>query len=234
MTAPIPLLLLPGLVNDERVWRRVMTALGAAAQPVVGDVRTHDTMRALAAAVLERAPDRFAVVGLSMGGYCALEMLRQAPQRILGLALVDTSARPDTPESKANRDKQIERARGDYPGLVGELLGKWIHPGFVHDPDVAEVARDMALENGPDTFARQQRAIMSRADSRPLLAQVRCPAIVVAGRQDTLIPLEVHEELASGIAGATLSLIDDCGHLAPLEQPAAVADALRGWLRAIA
>ena len=233
MTAPIPLLLLPGLTNDERVWRRTMTALGADAEAKVGDVSTHDTMTGLAQAVLARAPERFAVAGLSMGGYCALEMLRQAPQRIAGVALVDTSARPDTQESKANREKQIERARGDYPALVGELVGKWIHPGFLHDANVAEVARDMALQSGSETFARQQRAIMSRADSRPLLKEIRCPAIVIAGRQDTLIPMEVHEELASGISGATLSVIDDCGHLAPLEQPAAVADALRGWLRRI-
>ncbi len=102
-----------------------------------------------------------------MGGYCALEIMRQAPERVMGLALVDTSARPDTPESKANREKQIERARTDYPGLVAELLPKWIHPSRLHDAEVGQVARDMALDAGPEIFARQQRAIMSRADSRP-------------------------------------------------------------------
>jgi pimeloyl-ACP methyl ester carboxylesterase len=235
MTArsPVPLLLLPGLTNDARMWRSVTSALEEDADASVGDLRTRDTMTALAADVLARAPQRFAVAGLSMGGYCALEIMRQAPQRVLGLALVDTSARPDTPESKANRDKQIERARNDYPGLVEELLPKWIYPSRLSDPDVAGVARAMALDAGPEIFMRQQRAIMSRADSRPLLAAIRCPTVVVCGRDDTLMPMEIHEELASGIAGSTLEVIDTCGHLSPLERPAAVSDALRGWLRRV-
>lgn len=227
----VPLLLLPGLTNDERVWRSVMGALAGAAEASVGDLRTRDTMSTLAADVLARAPQRFAVAGLSMGGYCALEILRQAPERVLGLALVDTSARPDTPEGKANREKQIDRARTDYPGLVAELLAKWIHPSRLHDADVGQVARDMALDAGPEIFTRQQRAIMSRADSRPLLSAIRCPTVVVYGRDDALMPAAIHEELARGIAGATLEGIESCGHLAPLERPAAVSEALRRWLR---
>jgi pimeloyl-ACP methyl ester carboxylesterase len=231
---PVPLLLLPGLTNDERVWRGVMVALGNAADAAVGDLRTRDTMSALAADVLSRAPSRFAVAGLSMGGYCAFEILRQAPERVLGLALVDTSARPDTPESKANREKQIERARTDYRSIVAELVPKWIHPSRLHDADVGQVARDMALEAGPEVFARQQRAIISRADSRPLLSGIRWPTIVVCGRDDALMPMEIHAELASGISGATLEVIEACGHLSPLERPVAVSDVLRGWLRRLA
>jgi pimeloyl-ACP methyl ester carboxylesterase len=233
MTAkpPVPLLLLPGLTNDERVWRAVISRLGSHADASVGDVRTRDTMSALAADALAHAPDRFAIAGLSMGGYCALEIVRQAPERVLGLALVDTSARPDTQESKANREKQIERARTDYPALVAEVVPKWIHPSRLHDAEVGEIARDMALDAGPEIFTRQQRAIMSRADSRPLLGAIRCPVVVVYGRDDALIPTEVHEELARGITGAQLFAIDTCGHLAPLERPAAVADALADWVR---
>lgn len=236
MTArpPVPLLLLPGLTNDERVWRSVMIALGQYADTSVGDVRTRDTMSALAADVLASAPQRFAVAGLSMGGYCALEIMRQAPERVLGLALVDTSGRPDTPESRTNREKQIERARIDYPGLVAELLPKWIHPSRLHDVEVGQVARDMALDAGPGIFTRQQRAIMSRADSRPHLGTIRCPAVVVCGRDDALIPMEIHVELARGIPGSTLEVIESCGHLAPLERPAALSEALRGWLHRLA
>jgi pimeloyl-ACP methyl ester carboxylesterase len=226
-----PLLLLPGLTNDERAWQAVMSSLGDVADTTIGDLRTRDTMSALAADLLAGAPQRFAIAGLSMGGYCALEMLRQAPQRVLGLALVDTSARPDTPESRANREKQIERARSEYPALVEELLPKWIHPSRLQDPDVIDVARAMALDAGPEIFMRQQRAIMSRADSRPLLGSIRCPTVVMFGRDDALMPMEIHEELARGIAGATLEVIEICGHLSPLERPAAVADALQGWLR---
>ena len=230
----VPLLLLPGLTNDERVWRAVEDALQGSAQDIaVGDLRVGETMRDVAAHVLSGAPDRFAVAGLSMGGYCALEILRQAPQRVAGLALVDTSARPDTPESKANRDKQIARAGTDYAGLVDELLPKWIHPSRLDDAAVAGVVRAMARDAGAEVFARQQRAIMSRADSRPLLGSIRCPTIVVCGRDDQLMPMEIHEELVRGIAGAKLNAVERCGHLAPLERPEAVANAMRAWLKTI-
>ena len=116
MSNALPLLLLPGLTNDARVWRDVIAHLGDDRSTTIGDLRGGETMRAVAADVLGRAPERFAVAGLSMGGYCALEMLRQAPQRIAGIALVDTSARLDTPEARANREKQIERARTEYAG----------------------------------------------------------------------------------------------------------------------
>jgi pimeloyl-ACP methyl ester carboxylesterase len=224
------LVLLPGLTNDARVWRGTIDALRDAATVDVGDVSGHATMTALAANVLARAPARFALAGLSMGGYCALEILRQAPDRVIALALVDTSARPDTAESRANREKQIEQSRTDYAALVEELLRKWVHPSRLDDPAVADVVRAMATDCGADVFARQQQAIMSRADSRPLLSSIRCPAVVICGRDDALMPLAIHEELAQGIPGATLAVVDDCGHLAPLERPAEVAGAIRSLL----
>jgi pimeloyl-ACP methyl ester carboxylesterase len=226
MADRLPLLLLPGLVNDERVWRAVATRLGNVADVRVVGLDSADTMAGLAADVLADAPPRFALAGLSMGGYCALEIVRQAPDRVAALGLVDTSARPDTPESRANREKQIERSRSDYAGLVSELVGKWVHPTRVNDADVGQVARDMALQSGAAMFARQQRAIMSRADSRPALASIRCPTVVIAGQDDALMPPEIHEELAHGIPGAELHSLVTCGHLAPLERPAEVADAL--------
>ena len=225
------LLLLPGLTNDGRVWQAVGAALGGDASVAVGDLRTRDTMQALATDVLSRAPDRFAVAGLSMGGYCALEMLRQAPERISGLALVDTSARPDTPESRANREKQIERAGREYAALVDELVPKWIHPSRQKDAAVGPVVREMAIDAGADVFIQQQRAIMSREDSRPLLTTIKCPTVVVCGRDDALMPMEIHEELAKGIDGATLEVIEACGHLAPLERPERVAAVLSRWLQ---
>jgi pimeloyl-ACP methyl ester carboxylesterase len=226
----LPLLLLPGLTNDERVWRPVMTRLAGVADARFVELTASDTMAGLAAAVLAGAPERFAVAGVSMGGYCALELFRQAPGRVLGMALVDTSARPDTAEGRAAREQQIARAETDFAGVVAELVVKWVHPTRLHDADVGEVARDMALDAGPARFARQQRAIMSRADSRPLLASIACPCVVVAGDADAVMPREIHEELAHGIAGAHLVMLPGAGHLAPLEAPGGVADALRGWL----
>ena len=222
---------LPGLLCDARLWAAQVRALGARATLQVADMTTGGTMAALAADVLARAPSgRFALAGLSMGGYCALEIVARAPERVTALGLVDTSARPDTPEGRANREQQIARAPGELAAIVEELLPKWVHPRRLDDHAVADVVRAMARDAGADAFARQQRAIMSRADSRPRLAAIRCPTVVVCGREDALLPLAVHEEMAHGIPGAKLRVIEACGHLAPLERPAEVASALRELL----
>jgi pimeloyl-ACP methyl ester carboxylesterase len=228
------LILLPGLVNDERVYAQVRSWLADAANPVVADLTRGDTMAALADDVLDKAPDRFVVAGLSMGGYCALEIVHRAPERVQGLALIDTSARPDNDESRANREKQIARARaGEYDALVDELLPKWVHPSRVDDGAVADVVRAMARDHGPATFERQQRAIMSRADSRPRLAAIRCPTMVIHGADDALMPREIPEETAHGIPGAKLTIVPQCGHLAPLERPAEVVAALVELLQSV-
>jgi pimeloyl-ACP methyl ester carboxylesterase len=224
------LLLLPGLTNDARVWAGVADRLADVASVRVADLTTRETMAELALDVLAKAPPRFALAGLSMGGYCALEIVARAPERVTALGLVDTSARPDTPEGRANREKQIARAPAELAAIVEELLPKWVHPRRLDDHDVADIVRAMARDAGADAFARQQRAIMSRADSRPRLAAIRCPTVGVCGREDGLLPLEVHEEMARGIPGAKLSVIEACGHLAPLERPAEVAAALRPLL----
>jgi pimeloyl-ACP methyl ester carboxylesterase len=224
------LLLLPGLTNDARVWQGVADRLADVASVRVAELTAHATMPELALDVLATAPARFALAGLSMGGYCALEIVARAPERVMALGLVDTSARPDTPEGRANREKQIARVPDELATIVEELLPKWVHPSRLDDHAVADIVRAMARDVGADAFARQQRAIMSRADSRPRLAGIRCPTVVVCGREDALLPLEVHEEMARGIPGAQLRVIEACGHLAPLERPADVAAALRELL----
>lgn len=230
----LPLLLLPGLVCDERVYAGVQKALTGVAVPVVGDITTREDMGALAADLLARAPQRFVLAGLSMGGYCALEIVHRAPARVAALALIDTSARPDTDASRAAREQQIARGRnGAYMDVVDELVPRWVHPSRADDEEVAGIVRSMARDNGPATFERQQRAIMSRADSRSRLCAIRCPTVVLAGAQDALLPREVHEEMAQAIPGATLTLVPDCGHLAPLERPQAVAAALAGLVASI-
>ena len=234
MAARIPLVLLPGLVNDARVFAQLSSWLRDSAEPIDGDLTTRDTMAELADDVLAKAPQRFALAGLSMGGYCALEVVHRAPGRVAALALIDTSARPDTAEGMANREKQIARAiGGDYAAVVDELLRKWVHPSRLDDGAVAEVVRAMARDHGPATFERQQRAIMSRADSRLRLAAIACPTVVVHGAEDAIMPREIHEELGKGIAGAKLHAIRECGHLSPLERPAAVAEVLVGLLQSV-
>jgi len=226
-----PLLLLPGLASDAELFGPQLEDLAVVADVRVADLSRHDTMAELAADALAQAPwPRFALGGISMGGYVAYEILRQAPQRVSALALIDTSARPDTPESTENRRRLMALAERDYPAVVDALLPKLMTPGHAADPRLAKVVRDMAQRIGPEGFVRQEHAIIGRADSRPDLARIACPTIVIAGADDQLMPREIHAEQVAGIRGAELCIVDDCGHLSTIEQPASVNAALRRWL----
>lgn len=225
------LLLLPGLLNDARLWREQIAGLAGVARATVADLTATDTMAGLAATALEQAPPgRFVLAGLSMGGYVALEVLRQAPERVAGLALLDTSARPDTPEATQARRELMALAATDFPAVIERLLPRLVRPEGLSDAALVATVRDMAGSIGREAFLRQQRAMIGRIDSRPWLARIRCPVLVLCGRDDVITPVEVHEELRDGIAGARLTVIDDSGHLSTLEQPGRVTDALREWL----
>jgi pimeloyl-ACP methyl ester carboxylesterase len=159
--------------------------------------------------------------------------MRRAPERVSRLALLDTSARPDTPEQSARRRGLIELAqKGRFLGVTPRLLPQLLHPDHVRDRTIANTVVQMARSVGREGFIAQQRAIMGRPDSRPDLGRIACPTLVLGGRQDAITPPEVLEEIARCIRGAELRLIDRCGHLAPLEQPEAVTQALADWLRA--
>jgi pimeloyl-ACP methyl ester carboxylesterase len=198
-----PLVLVPGLLCDAAVWQPQTDGLGDAAETWIPDHGRHDDMRALAAAVLREAPfERFALAGFSMGGYIALAMMAQAPERIDRLALVDTSARPDTAERIEARLRLIELAeRGRFSGVVDVLLPLMVHPSRIADAPLIATIRDMARRTGKEAFVRQEQAIMSRADSRPGLAAIRCPTLVLCGREDQLTPLDGHEEMAAAMRG---------------------------------
>lgn len=230
-----PLVLVPGLLCDSRLWNAQAEGLAGLADSVhVPDVTGHDSMRGLASAVLEEAPERFALAGLSMGGYVALEITRQAPERVEALALLDTSARPDTPEQTETRLALIELARdGRFDEVWRTLLPKIVHPDRVEDPDIVSAVEGMANSVGPEAFERQERAIIGRPDSRPALAGISCPTLVLCGRDDALTPPHLHEELTDGIPGARLRVVDRCGHLSTLERPEETTDAMREWLGAL-
>ena len=226
------LLLLPGLLNDHRLWTHQVETLADLAEAAVGDITGGDSVAALAASVLAKAPARFALAGLSMGGYTALEIMRQAPERVERLALLDTSARADAPAQTERRREFIAQVQqGDFKGVTNRLLPLLIHPERVKDALLTATIKGMALAVGKDAFLRQQNAIMTRPDSRPRLAAIRCPTLVLCGRQDGLTPLEVHQEMAKGIQGSALVVIEDCGHFSPLERPRAVSAVLRYWLQ---
>jgi pimeloyl-ACP methyl ester carboxylesterase len=231
MTPPTPLILLPGLLLDEALWSHQLIALGDIAQMTVGDLTQDDSMAGMARRILDGAPTRFALAGLSMGGYVSFEIMRQAPERVTRLALLDTSARPDTPEQTANRRALMKMCeQGEFKGVTRRLLPQWIHPSRVDDAAVADTVMSMTARVGRDTFLRQQTAIIGRIDSRPGLSHIDCPTLVLCGHEDKATPVEVHREIAADIPNARLVVVPECGHLSPLERPEAVNAAMRTWL----
>ena len=233
MTARTNLLLLPGLLCDPRLWAAQAEGLSDIADVTIADMTKDDTIAGMVRRALDRAPDRFALAGLSMGGYAALEAMRQAPERVERLALLDTGARADTPEQTTRRKDLISLAnRGEFKAVSPRLLPLFIHEDRLSDTAlVAEIAA-MADAVGKEAFLRQQQAIMGRPDSRPGLGAIECPTVVVCGREDRLTPLELSEEIVSLIPHATLEIVENCGHLSTMERPAEVNAILRAWLAA--
>jgi pimeloyl-ACP methyl ester carboxylesterase len=232
MTAPTPLLLLPGLLCDERLWCDQVAALIGTAECQVADLTLDADLGSMALRALEAAPPRFALAGLSMGGYAALEIMRRAPERVTRLALFDTSARPDTLEQARRRRGLMALTRsGQFKGVTPRLLPSLLHPDHVEGPLGHEV-REMAERVGRDAFLRQQQAILQRPDSRPLLPGIGVPTLVAVGEQDILTPPELAEEMAAAIPGARLARIPQAGHLPTMEQPEAVNALFQEWLTA--
>lgn len=229
------LLLLPGLITDARLWRAQIDSLAKMANATVADLTRSDSMAELAADALSQLPaGPFAMAGLSMGGYVALEIMRQAPERVLALSLLDTSARPDTPEATENRRKAIAQSATDYDGVIDGLIEKLLHPEHRGNVGLASVVRDMGRDAGRAAFVRQQEAIIGRIDSRPHLAQIRVPTLIACGREDTVTPVEVHQEMHAQIPSSRLIVVEHCGHLSPLEQPGRISAAMADWLRELA
>ena len=225
------ILILPGLLEDADGFAHQVAGLAEVADVVVADLTRSDSMAGLAADALAQAPEgRFALAGHSMGGYVALEIMRREPQRVEQLALLNTNARPDSPESTENRKRLLALAERDFDAAVSTLLERQLTAEHLADPAMTATITQMARSVGREGFARQQKAIMGRADSRPDLGRIACPTLVIAARDDAIMPLALLEELAGGIPGARLEVIDECGHASMIEQPEAVTDALHLWL----
>jgi pimeloyl-ACP methyl ester carboxylesterase len=227
----LPVVLIPGLLDSARLYAAQIPELWRCGPVTVADHTRDDSMGAIARRILADAPPRFALAGLSMGGYICFEILRQAPARVAKLALLDTSARADVPEAAAMRRAQMALAAG---GRLGEVVEQQIprlhHPLRRNDPQLREINRLMADEVGPEAFVRQQTAVMGRPDSRPTLAAISCPTLVLVGEQDELTPPERAAEIAHGIRGAQLVTVPECAHLSTLERPREVTRALLDWL----
>ncbi|HEY8052020.1 MAG TPA: alpha/beta fold hydrolase [Steroidobacteraceae bacterium] len=232
MSEPLPVVLVPGLLCSARLYAAQIPQLWSCGPVTIADHTRDDTMAAIARRILAAAPPRFALAGLSMGGYLSFEILRQAADRVVKLALLDTSARADTPEAVAARKAQIaQAAAGGLAEVADAQFMRLVHPARREDSSLREVNRMMSREVGAQAFIRQQTAIVGRVDSRPMLKDIRCPTLVLVGEADALTPPDRAAEMAAGIPGARLVQVPECGHLSTLERPEAVTAALLEWLQ---
>ena len=229
----LPILLVPGLNCSPRLYAPQVPALWQFGPVTVADHTRDETMVAIAARILAVAPPRFALAGLSMGGYIALEIVRQASQRVARLALLDTGSRADTPEATAKRHANIALAEsGRFTEVIGPQYPLYVHSSRASDAALKAQYLAMCDDVGPQAYVRQQKAIIARVDSRPLLPTIKCPTLVLVGAEDAATPLALSEEMAAAIPGARLVQIPDCGHLSTLERPHAVTRELVAWMSA--
>ena len=226
-------MLIPGLLASARMYAGQIPQLWRMGPVMIADHTRDDSMSGIARRILSMAPARFAMVGLSMGGYIAFEILRQAPERIAKVALLDTSARADAPEQTAMRRAQMTLAsQGRLAEVVEQQFPRLVHRARHADAALRQVFNLMAQEVGAAGFIHQQTAILGRADSRATLGTIHCPTLVLVGEEDELTPPELAAEIAAGIPGARLTILPHSGHMSTLEQPDEVARALLEWLEA--
>ena len=227
-----PLILVPGVLCDADLYRDQVPALAAHADVSITMEQTrHDTLPAIARAILDAAPPRFALCGLSMGGIIAFEIMRQRPDRVSRLALLDTNARDILADERKVREGRMRLVvNGHVDVMIGLQLSRFIPLTRLGDEALVDRVLKMIRRVGAATYLRQERALLQRVDSRPLLGAIACPTLVLCGREDAATPLALSQEIAAAIPGAKLEIVEDCGHLSTMEQPAAVSAALQRWL----
>lgn len=226
-----PTVLVPGLLCSAEVFAPQVAALWPYGPVSIASTLEGRTMSEIAAAILAAAPARFALAGISMGGHISFEIMRQAPERVIKLALLNTSARADAPEQTELRRAWVNEARtGDFGEFLALVMSSILHPKRRTDPVLREINVRMGRTVGIEGFARQIEAIVARVDSRPSLAAIRVPTLVLVGDSDTVTPPKLSEEIAAAIAGARLVVVRECGHGSTLEQPEAVNRALIDWI----
>lgn len=233
LSSAMPLVLIPGLNCSTRLYAEQVPVLWQFGPVTIADHRRDDSMAGIARGILAAAPPRFALAGLSMGGYIAFEIMRQAPARVARLALLDTGAGAEMPERTLQRKPLIDMARrGRFAEIIDDQFPLLVHRKRHGDAALKAAVRAMNEETGAPAYLRQQQAIIGRPDSRPGLAAIACPTLVLVGDDDQLTPPALAYEMANGIRGSRLAVIPDSGHLSTLEQPQAVNAALVEWMKA--
>ncbi|MEA1675176.1 alpha/beta fold hydrolase [Nitrospirillum sp. BR 11163] len=226
-----PVVLIPGLLCTAEVFAPQVAALWPHGPVTVANTLTGETMAEMAAVILADAPPHFALAGLSMGGYIALEIMRQAPERVVRLALISTQALPDTPEQSDQRRAFVALARkAKFAAVLRQAMATILHPDRRNDEELEAVNLRMGLTVGVDGLARQTTAIIGRPDSRAILPTIRVPTLVLVGDSDPLMPPDRSRDMAAAIPDSRLVIVPQCGHAATLEQPAAVNQALVAWI----
>jgi len=234
-----PLILVPGLMCDDAVWEHQAHELRAFADVRIPDHGSLDSLTAMADAILDRAPERFALAGHSMGGRVAFQVFQRAPERMIGIALLDTACTPrpagvEGEQEAAERYRLLEKARKEGMRAMGaQWVQRMVHPDRLSDTSLINAILDMIARKTPDIFAGQIRALLDRPDARGLLSQMQIPALVLCGREDAWSGLEHHKEMAAMIPHSRLVVIENCGHMSTMERPAEVTAAMRDWLTSL-
>ena len=226
----INLVFLPGILADEALFSHQIENLADIAHCTVADLTGADNVEALATEVLEQAPATFAMVGFALGGMVALEIMRRAPDRVLALALISTSAYPSTSAEAANCLYLMTKAEDNFQIVLDQMMPTLLHPSRMEYHSNVTTVYSMGHRTGKDAFIRQQCATMNRIDGRPFLLGIACPTLVLCGNDDVLVPLELQAELAAGIPGADLKILADAAHFLTIGKPDEVSTLLRSWL----
>lgn len=226
-----PLVLLPGMMCDARLFGPQIAELSADTCVMVAPITQGERIEEIASNLLDQLPARFALAGLSMGGIVAMELLRRAPDRVTRLALMDTNPLAETPQAAAMREPQIVGVRA---GRLAEVMRDEMKPNYLapslHRGEVLDLVMDMALALGPEVFVRQSRALQRRRDQQGTLRKIKVPTLVMCGAHDALCPVKRHEFMAELIPYAELRVLPDAGHLPTLESPDETTAALRAWM----
>lgn len=225
--------LLPGRMCDARVFGPQIADLSRDHTITCAPISQGERIEEIASSLLDVLPARFALAGMAMGGYVAMELMRRAPDRVSRLCLMGTSPLAETPQQAAERDPQIIRAKaGKLRDVMwDEILPNYVAPG-PHRTEILHLALDMAMGQGVEVFARQTRAVQRRRDQQGTMRKIAVPTLILCGDQDLAIPVKRHSFMAELIPGAHLQVVEGAGHLLPLEAPETVSDALRDWLAA--